>query len=173
MGVEGEPGCDVIESGDMGVLFLEQLNLTSNPNERTDFPNFRGLLWRCMTQFPDRVEPRSRELSPLLLRFIRLASTVLHVYYVKSLSCVRFKLDQSPSKDPALRSFFCFVVRNEFYHADLQVAPTQDLRKVDRAPLEESRMTVGEDEEGGDDEEEPEEGGRREKKGPPKRAAAK
>ncbi|XP_077957697.1 small subunit processome component 20 homolog isoform X1 [Gasterosteus aculeatus] len=133
MGVEGEPGCDVIESGDMGVLFLEQLNLTSNPNERTDFPNFRGLLWRCMTQFPDRVEPRSRELSPLLLRFIR----------------------------------------NEFYHADLQVAPTQDLRKVDRAPLEESRMTVGEDEEGGDDEEEPEEGGRREKKGPPKRAAAK
>ncbi|XP_037315787.2 small subunit processome component 20 homolog isoform X2 [Pungitius pungitius] len=132
-GIEGEPGCDVIESGDMGVLFLEQLNLTSNPNERTDFPNFRSLLWRCMTQFPDRVEPRSRELSPLLLRFIR----------------------------------------NEFFHADLLVAPTQDLRKVNDSSIEESRMTVGEDEEGGDDVQEPEEGGRREKRGPPKRAAAK
>lgn len=76
-GLQGEPGCDVIESGDMGVLFLEQLKLTSNPNERTDFPNFRSLLWRCMTEFPDRVEPRSRELSPLLLRFIRLVVRVL------------------------------------------------------------------------------------------------
>lgn len=70
-----ESGCDVIESGDVGVLFLDQLALTSNPNERTDFPNFRSLLWRGMAQFPDKVEPRSRELSPLLLRFIR---SVLH-----------------------------------------------------------------------------------------------
>lgn len=68
---ERQPGCDVIESGDVGVLFLEQLKLASDPNERTDFPNFRSLLWRSMAQFPDRVEPRSRELSPLLLRFIR------------------------------------------------------------------------------------------------------
>ncbi|KAM6961562.1 LOW QUALITY PROTEIN: small subunit processome component 20 homolog [Tautogolabrus adspersus] len=70
-GLQGEPGCEVIESGDLGVLFLEQVKLTLNPNERTDFPNFRSLLWRSMAQFPDRVEPRSRELSPLLLRFIR------------------------------------------------------------------------------------------------------
>ncbi|MEQ2175193.1 hypothetical protein GOODEAATRI_015559 [Goodea atripinnis] len=70
-GPRDEAGCDVIESGDVGVLFLDQLKLTSNPNERTDFPNFRSLLWRAMAQFPDRVEPRSRELSPLLLRFIR------------------------------------------------------------------------------------------------------
>ncbi|XP_024150464.1 small subunit processome component 20 homolog [Oryzias melastigma] len=66
-----EPGCDVIESGDVGVLFLEQLKLNSDPYDRTDFPNFRGLLWRAMAQFPERVEARSRELSPLLLRFIR------------------------------------------------------------------------------------------------------
>uniref|UniRef100_A0A1A8IIM6 UTP20, small subunit (SSU) processome component, homolog n=3 Tax=Nothobranchius kuhntae TaxID=321403 RepID=A0A1A8IIM6_NOTKU len=69
--LRGELGCDVIESGDVGVLFLNQLKLTSIPNERTDFPNFRSLLWRAMSQFPERVEPRSRELSPLLLRFIR------------------------------------------------------------------------------------------------------
>lgn len=74
--LQGEPGCDVIESGDVGVLFLEQLKLTSDPNERTDFPNFRSLLWRSMAQFPDRVEPRSRELSPLLLRFTRLVFPV-------------------------------------------------------------------------------------------------
>ncbi|XP_047431848.1 small subunit processome component 20 homolog isoform X2 [Mugil cephalus] len=69
--LHGEPGCDVIESGDVGVLFLDQLKSTSDPNDRTDFPNFRSLLWRAMAQFPERVEPRSRELSPLLLRFIR------------------------------------------------------------------------------------------------------
>lgn len=60
------------------MLFLERLKLTSDPSERTDFPNFRSLLWRAMAQFPDRVEPRSRELSPLLLRFIRSADTVLN-----------------------------------------------------------------------------------------------
>lgn len=69
--VEREPGCDVIESGDVGVLFVEQRKLASDSDERTDFPNFRSLLWRSMAQFPERVEPRSRELSPLLLRFIR------------------------------------------------------------------------------------------------------
>lgn len=69
--LRGEPGCDVIESGDAGVLFLDQLKTTFDPSERTDFPNFRSLLWRAMAQFPDRVEPRSRELSPLLLRFIK------------------------------------------------------------------------------------------------------
>ncbi|XP_030576149.1 small subunit processome component 20 homolog isoform X2 [Archocentrus centrarchus] len=69
--VQSELGCDVIESGEVGSLFLERLKLASDPNERTDFTNFRSLLWRAMAQFTDRVEPRSRELSPLLLRFIR------------------------------------------------------------------------------------------------------
>lgn len=64
------PGTSVIESGDVGVLFLEELDQVLNPIERTDFTNFRGLLWRAMSQFPERVEPRSRELSPLMLRFI-------------------------------------------------------------------------------------------------------
>ncbi|XP_048012718.1 small subunit processome component 20 homolog isoform X1 [Megalobrama amblycephala] len=64
------PGTSVIESGDMGVLFLEELDKVLNPTERTDFTNFRGLLWQAMSKFPERVEPRSRELSPLLLRFI-------------------------------------------------------------------------------------------------------
>lgn len=64
------PGTDVIDSGDVGVLFLEQLDQAADPSERTDFTNFRNLLWKAMAQFPERVEPRSRELSPLLLRFI-------------------------------------------------------------------------------------------------------
>uniref|UniRef100_A0AAR2LTR1 UTP20 small subunit processome component n=1 Tax=Pygocentrus nattereri TaxID=42514 RepID=A0AAR2LTR1_PYGNA len=62
---------DVIDSGDVGVLFLEELELSDSSSDRTDFTNFRSLLWKAMAQFPDRVEPRSRELSPLLLRFIR------------------------------------------------------------------------------------------------------
>ncbi|XP_036433359.1 small subunit processome component 20 homolog [Colossoma macropomum] len=64
-------GTDVIDSGDVGVLFLEELELADSSSDRTDFTNFRSLLWKAMAQFPDRVEPRSRELSPLLLRFIR------------------------------------------------------------------------------------------------------
>ncbi|XP_044041482.1 small subunit processome component 20 homolog isoform X2 [Siniperca chuatsi] len=133
LGLQDEPGCDVIGSGDIGVLFLEQLKSTSDPNERKDFPNFRSLLWRSMAQFPDRVEPRSRELSPLLLRFIR----------------------------------------NEFYPADLLVAPTQDLRKRTDAALEESGMAVEEEEEREEEEQEAEDGGRQQRKALPRRAAAK
>ncbi|KAM4711892.1 small subunit processome component 20 homolog isoform 2-T2 [Anableps anableps] len=122
--VRAESGCDVLESGDVGVLFLDQLKLTSDPSERTDFPNFRGLLWRAMAQFPDRVEPRSRELSPLLVRFIK----------------------------------------NEFYPADMLVAPTQDLRKRNEAVLEESEV---------EEDEEEEEEGKKQRKALPRRAAAK
>uniref|UniRef100_H3CN87 UTP20 small subunit processome component n=1 Tax=Tetraodon nigroviridis TaxID=99883 RepID=H3CN87_TETNG len=129
-GTRAEPGCDVIESGDAGVLFLEQLKLATEPNERTDFPNFRNLLWQSMVQFPDRVEPRSRELSPLLLRFIK----------------------------------------NEFYPADLLVAPTQDLRKRDDAP---EGSGMDEEEEREDDEEEAAESGRQQRKSLPRGVAAK
>lgn len=73
-------GTDVISSGDVGVLFLEQLEQADSVSDRTDFTNFRSLLWRAMCQFPDRVEPRSRELSPLLLRFIRCVCARLHIW---------------------------------------------------------------------------------------------
>uniref|UniRef100_A0A3Q2C7Z2 UTP20 small subunit processome component n=1 Tax=Cyprinodon variegatus TaxID=28743 RepID=A0A3Q2C7Z2_CYPVA len=122
------PGCDVIESGDVGVLFLDQLKMASEADERTDFPNFRSLLWRAMAQFADRVEPRSRELSPLLLRFI-----------------------------------------NEFYPADMLVAPTQDLRKRRETVNEESEMEEGGEEE---EEEEEEDAGKEQRKTLPRRAAA-
>lgn len=61
---------------------------------------------------------------------------------------------------------FC---RNEFYPADLLVAPTQDLRKRDDASLEESGMAVVEEEE----EQEEEETDRQQRKALPRRAAAK
>ncbi|XP_056430567.1 small subunit processome component 20 homolog isoform X2 [Hyla sarda] len=79
-------------AGDIGVLYGDMLKSRSNVKDRTDYTNFRFLLWKAMSHFPDRVEPRSRELSPLLLRFIS----------------------------------------NEYYPADLLVAPSQDLRKVDK-----------------------------------------
>ncbi|XP_075065353.1 small subunit processome component 20 homolog [Mixophyes fleayi] len=82
-------------AGDTGVLYCDFLKHRTDINDRTDFTNFRFLLWKAMSLFPERVEPRSRELSPLLLRFIS----------------------------------------NEYYPADLLVAPSQDLRKksVDKA----------------------------------------
>lgn len=62
------------------------------------------------------------------------------------------------------------AARNEFYPADLLVAPTQDLRRRGDAPLEESEMEGGEEED--HEEEEEEEGGRQTRKGPSRRAAA-
>ncbi|XP_069629345.1 small subunit processome component 20 homolog [Haliaeetus albicilla] len=57
--------------GGVGTVFLEQLRTGTDCSERLDHTNFRFLLWKALDKFPDRVEPRSRELSPLLLRFIR------------------------------------------------------------------------------------------------------
>ncbi|KAG8439453.1 hypothetical protein GDO86_005604 [Hymenochirus boettgeri] len=70
-------------------IYNEMFKCRNDINDRTDYTNFRFLLWKAMSMFPDRVEPRSRELSPLFLRF----------------------------------------VRNEYYPADLLIAPSQDLRK--------------------------------------------
>ncbi|EHB06649.1 Small subunit processome component 20-like protein [Heterocephalus glaber] len=85
----GDRSWEQTQEGGAGALYQEQLVLQTNCQERLDHTNFRFLLWRALAKFPERVEPRSRELSPLFLRFIN----------------------------------------NEYYPADLQVAPTQDLRK--------------------------------------------
>lgn len=65
----------------------------------------------------------------------------------------------------------CFD-RNEFYSADLLVAPTQDLRKRDDAP-EESGMDEEEEEERENDEQEAAESGRQQRKSLPRGVAAK
>ncbi|XP_063786087.1 small subunit processome component 20 homolog [Pseudophryne corroboree] len=88
-------------AGDTGVLYCDFLKCRTDINDRTDFTNFRFLLWKAMSLFPERVEPRSRELSPLLLRFIS----------------------------------------NEYYPADLLVAPSQDLRKK---RMDKTKSGVGE-----------------------------
>uniref|UniRef100_UPI00398E4C32 small subunit processome component 20 homolog n=1 Tax=Pristiophorus japonicus TaxID=55135 RepID=UPI00398E4C32 len=80
-------------TGSVGGLYQDHLCLATKPSERTDHTNFRFLLWKAMAGFPDRIEPRSKELSPLLLRFIN----------------------------------------NEYYPADLLIAPTEDIRKKHHA----------------------------------------
>ncbi|XP_062913663.1 small subunit processome component 20 homolog [Mobula hypostoma] len=93
-------------------LYQSQLHLATKPSERTDHTNFRFLLWKAMCSFADRVEPRSKELSPLLFRFIN----------------------------------------NEYYPADLMVAPTEDIRKKkctdDKRAVIESEDGVFDDGEG-------------------------
>ncbi|XP_053321012.1 small subunit processome component 20 homolog [Spea bombifrons] len=102
-----EPDCppkDKIE-----VLYEDTMKCKTKTKDRTDYTNFRFLLWKAMSLFPDRVEPRSRELSPLLLRFIS----------------------------------------NEYYPADLLVAPSQDLtpKNPDKTkPTPEDKGNVDEDE---------------------------
>ncbi|XP_037702214.1 small subunit processome component 20 homolog isoform X2 [Choloepus didactylus] len=85
----GDENWEQTQEGDVGALYHEQLASKTDCRERLDHTNFRFLLWRALAKFPERVEPRSRELSPLFLRFIS----------------------------------------NEYYPADLQVAPTQDLQR--------------------------------------------
>ncbi|KAM3924125.1 small subunit processome component 20 homolog [Leptodactylus fuscus] len=84
--------CAGFHAGEIGVLYDDMVKHRTDVNDRTDYTNFRFLLWKAMSLFPHRVEPRSRELSPLLLRFIS----------------------------------------NEYYPADLLVAPSEDLRKFDK-----------------------------------------
>ncbi|XP_074683053.1 small subunit processome component 20 homolog isoform X1 [Strix aluco] len=66
-----ETESEKMPEGGVGTVFLEQLRTRTDCSERLDHTNFRFLLWKALYKFPDRVEPRSRELSPLLLRFIR------------------------------------------------------------------------------------------------------
>ena len=72
---------------------------------------------------------------------------------------------------------FVLIGSNEYFPADLLVAPTQDLRKKESpAPKDTEMAGEGEEEQDSEEEEEEEEekaGGRRQKKPPPKRAAAK
>ncbi|XP_039210035.1 small subunit processome component 20 homolog [Crotalus tigris] len=82
-------GSEEIYQHHVRALYDEQLKCQTCCNERMDHTNFRFLLWKAMSRFACRVESRSRELSPLLLRFIN----------------------------------------NEYYPADIQIAPVQDLRK--------------------------------------------
>ncbi|KAM8777268.1 small subunit processome component 20 homolog [Rhynchonycteris naso] len=105
----GDESWEQTQKGDVGALYLEQLTLKTNCQERLDHTNFRFLLWRALAKFPERVEPRSRELSPLFLRFIN----------------------------------------NEYYPADLQVAPTQDLRRRGKGVVAEEaeEPAAGDDEE--------------------------
>ncbi|XP_074082789.1 small subunit processome component 20 homolog [Macrotis lagotis] len=106
-------GGEKTEMGDVGALFQEQMEKRTDCRERLDHTNFRFLLWKALAKFPERVEPRSRELSPLFLRFIS----------------------------------------NEYYPADHQVAPTQDLLKKGGATPEEEREegTPGEGDDGAAD----------------------
>ncbi|KFP79677.1 Small subunit processome component 20, partial [Acanthisitta chloris] len=66
-----ETESEKMPEGEVRTVFLEQLRSRTDCSERLDHTNFRLLLWKALDKFPDRVEPRSRELSPLLLRFIR------------------------------------------------------------------------------------------------------
>ncbi|XP_055506481.1 small subunit processome component 20 homolog [Leucoraja erinacea] len=94
----------------VGELYQSHLRLSTTTSTRTDHTNFRFLLWKAMCSFSDRVEPRSKELSPLLLRFIN----------------------------------------NEYYPADLLVAPTENIRK--RKCMDEKRVaSEAENCEGADD----------------------
>ncbi|KAM4881703.1 small subunit processome component 20 homolog [Thomomys bottae] len=130
----GDESWEQTQEGDVGALYQQQLALKTDCQERLDHTNFRFLLWRALTKFPERVEPRSRELSPLFLRFIN----------------------------------------HEYYPADLQVAPTQDLRRKGRGITAEE--TEEEPTEGNDEELEEEEAGSPEEpsqKKKTRRAAAK
>ncbi|XP_054974485.1 small subunit processome component 20 homolog [Sorex araneus] len=128
----GDGHGELAAEGDVGAVYLEQLAQKTDCRERLDHTNYRFLLWRALAKFPERVEPRSRELSPLFLRFIN----------------------------------------NEYYPADLQVAPTQDLRRKGKVgATEELEEDQGADEEELEEEAAPEDEPSQKRK--TRRAAAK
>lgn len=67
----GDANWEQTQEGSVGALYHKQLTLKTDLQERLDHTNFRFLLWQALAKFPERVEPRSRELSPLFLRFIK------------------------------------------------------------------------------------------------------
>ncbi|KAK2102440.1 U3 snoRNP protein [Saguinus oedipus] len=94
----GDASLEQTQEGDVGALYHEQIALKTDCRERLDHTNFRFLLWKALTKFPER-EP---------------------------------------------------VTDNEYYPADLQVAPTQDLRRKGRGMVAEEiqgEPAVGDDEE--------------------------
>ncbi|XP_078664356.1 small subunit processome component 20 homolog isoform X2 [Branchiostoma floridae x Branchiostoma belcheri] len=64
------PSDDLQEKEDSPEEFFEDTfhDFISNPST-PDHTNFRHLLWQAMTEFPDKCEPKSRDLSPLLFQF--------------------------------------------------------------------------------------------------------
>ena len=59
------------EPSNMEELFQRCYDDDTQRSDRPDHVNFRRLLWKTMEGFVGKAEGRSRELSPLLLRFIK------------------------------------------------------------------------------------------------------
>ncbi|KAI8489054.1 U3 snoRNP protein [Branchiostoma belcheri] len=64
------PSDDLPEKEDSPEEFFKDTfqEAISNPSS-PDHTNFRHLLWQAMAEFPDKCEPKSRDLSPLLFQF--------------------------------------------------------------------------------------------------------
>ncbi|KFO30298.1 Small subunit processome component 20 like protein [Fukomys damarensis] len=137
----GDGGGGQTREGGVGALYEEQLALQTDCRERLDHANFRFLLWRALAKFPERVEPRSRELSPLFLRFINKSPVALNPEdggpgvqnnYPSSEKLLGGKTPQTRLIRGTARASSGpdrLEVSNEYYPVDLQVAPAQDLRK--------------------------------------------
>ncbi|XP_060070430.1 small subunit processome component 20 homolog [Ylistrum balloti] len=86
----------LISMADFDVSDIIPSHMTS---ERADYYNFRDQLWKAMILFSDQCEAKSRDLSPLLLRFIR------NEYYPSDMSmapkqniCRRTAVGKPPEK---------------------------------------------------------------------------
>ncbi|XP_064627386.1 small subunit processome component 20 homolog [Lineus longissimus] len=61
---------DPVTVENLGDRFVQCQEEVKNSKDRPDHMNYRQLLWKTMQNFPDKCEPRSRILSPLLFRFL-------------------------------------------------------------------------------------------------------
>ncbi|XP_071486938.1 small subunit processome component 20 homolog [Diadema antillarum] len=69
--IDASINSDTTEVSSLPGLFSHCQGDASSSMDRPDHGNFRRLLWKTMENFPNRAEGRSRELSPLLLRFMK------------------------------------------------------------------------------------------------------
>ena len=59
------------DAADLHDLFSSCYGDASRSEDRPDHSNFRRLLWKSMEGFADKAEGRSRELTPIVLQFMR------------------------------------------------------------------------------------------------------
>ncbi|KAL8599182.1 hypothetical protein ACOMHN_007898 [Nucella lapillus] len=101
-----------------GTLLDKWLSQDRSAERPADFLSFRNMLWKTMSLFPEKCEPKSRDFVPLFLLFLQ----------------------------------------TEYYQADLNMAPTQDIRAESAVDdnIDVSQDDTAADENDDDDEELPE-----------------
>ncbi|CAH1799075.1 unnamed protein product [Owenia fusiformis] len=137
-----KPSAENEQPTDLEALYCQQQELMSlRVKDRADHVNFRHLLWKSMAQFPDKCEPRSRDLAPMLFSFLK------NEFYPEDLDTAPYQdlerksesmeTDQSETLDQTGQSDSILQADGE----DTDVANQKDHTKEDKYSMKRRRAT--------------------------------